>query len=196
MRVLPRAGFVTIFAVLLAAGSQAHAQTYTDVTMDYSYVYLDVYDDAPYYGTSCPEYTDVSIDWAGGTGDAQAYYPNTAHVSMSAVNTPDTSYPGTKEVIHYGQQRGGNCGPFTDTLLAINIRLATVYYGPLRAASGGFCSYNNTACSGGTPSCPAPHVTAFSYPSCSNYVRSSYLIVNGRCSTSIDFAAAGPGPCS
>ena len=196
MRVLQRLGFITILTVVLATGSRIYAQTYNDVTMDYSYVYLDVYDDAPNDGTSCPQYTDVSVDWVGYVGDAQSYYPDTAHVSMLAVNTPDTNYPGTKEIIHYGQQRGGNCGAFSDAVLSINIKLTTSYFGPLRAAQGGFCSYTNNACSSGTPSCPGPHITAFSYPSCNNYVRASYLVVNGSCSISIDFAAAGPGPCS
>ncbi len=56
---------------------------------------------------------------------------------MSAVNTPDTSYPGTETIIHYGQQRGGKCGEITEHDFPLNIKTTTSYYGPLRSSFGG-----------------------------------------------------------
>lgn len=74
------------------------------------------------------------------------------------------------------------------------ISIHTTYFGPLRAGSGGFCSYSKSACTSGTPYCPPPHITAFSYPSCKQYVRSVFLVFNGKCeSPSADFDAGGKG---
>ena len=77
------------------------------------------------------------------------------------------------------------------------LSIHTTYFGPLRASSGGFCSYSKAACSSGTPTCPPPHITALSYPNCNQYVRSVFLVLNGTCqSPSLDFAATGAGACN
>jgi hypothetical protein len=60
------------------------------------------------------------------------------------------------------------------------LSIHTTYFGPLRASSGGFCSYSKSACTSGTPTCPPPHVTAFSYPNCNQYVRSVFSFLMAR----------------
>lgn len=190
--------FTFATALLMVLTFPAQAQGYIDMTMDQYFIYADLYDDAPGGAPNCPEYTHFSFNWVGTIGNATAYYPNTAHLAMSKVNYFDTSYPGSEEITHYGQQRGGKCGPFLDHVIPVSLATRTSYFGPLRAASGGFCSYSSLACKSPTnATCPAPHITTFSYPGCKTYIRSEFLFFQGQCeSPSVDFAADGPGPCT
>jgi len=63
------------------------------------------------------------LNFAGNGANAQAYYPNTAHASLSAADNPGTTYPGSREVINYAQQRGGKCGVIADTNVNISLHL-------------------------------------------------------------------------
>jgi hypothetical protein len=85
----------------------------------------------------------------------------------------------------------------------IKVRITQTTFGPLRASSGGFCSYSTTNCyAGTTPTCPAPHVSAYSVPvsvpPCPQTMLSEWAVVNGSCIISLDsawstsFNVAGP----
>jgi len=79
----------------------------------------------------------------------------------------------------------------------INVKVTTSYFGPNLPGAIGFCNYPTAACTGGTtPTCGPPHLTVFSYPNCNTYIRSSFLVVNGSCTPSLDFPAGGGGPCT
>jgi hypothetical protein len=90
-------------------------------------------------------------------------------------------------------------GVFLSTVMqpVINVKVTTTYFGPNLPGNPVFCNYPTGACTPGTtPTCGPPHLTAFAFPSCYSYIRSSWLVVNGSCTASIDFAAGDGGPCN
>ena len=67
--------------------------------------------------------TDIILSLNGSSASATASYPNTAHASRSAPLIATGDYPGSREVIHIGEQRGGNCGVFLDRTTDISLHL-------------------------------------------------------------------------
>lgn len=109
--------------LLLMVPRRVSAQGYTDITEDSSDIYVDSFDEAPPPEGGCSSYTDVILSFNGSTATATAFYPNTAHASRSAPLIDTGEYPGSREVIHVGEQRGGNCGVFLDVTSNISLRL-------------------------------------------------------------------------
>lgn len=143
------------------------------------------------YGNS---YADGGLqsETVGMTAPGSARSDATSYISSLPVDTPLT-YSATGYTY---ECECNTCYKLTTFSIKLSAKLASVYFGPLRSASGGFCSYTNTACSSGTPSCSGPLISAFSYPSCYNYVQVLFLVLNGACSPGIHVGVAGPGPCS
>jgi hypothetical protein len=121
-----RQTLVFLFALsmcLLRPPLRLAAQGYTDVTEDANDIYVDAFDQAPYPNGDCQTYTDIILSFNGSKVSVRATYPNTAHASRSAPLIATGEYPGSREVIHVGDQRGGDCGVFLDTTTDISLRL-------------------------------------------------------------------------
>jgi hypothetical protein len=103
-------GVVVSFTI----SSRTMAATYYDSDTDGVYVYVDVYDEA-LPSQVCSSRTVIDDRFAGIFATASAVYPNTAHVQSHAAFSNGSTYQWSREVIHYGQQRGGNCGVISDT---------------------------------------------------------------------------------
>jgi hypothetical protein len=124
MKLLQCCVFLAVCSFLfLASAARLSAQGYTDITEDETDIFVDSYDDAPAPEGTCSTYTDIILAFNGSTVSAIAHYPDTAHASRSAPLIETGEYPGSREVIHVGEQRGGNCGVFLDTTVNISLRL-------------------------------------------------------------------------
>lgn len=104
-----------VMCLVLAAAESARAQSYYDVTFDGATIYTDTFDDAPVPQPPCATYTTINVLLGSYGGSSTAYYPGTAHVAVSTPASIGVAYQWSREIIHHGLQRGGNCGVFLDT---------------------------------------------------------------------------------
>jgi hypothetical protein len=183
---------------LLIAGMTAQAHSYYDVTTDGSEIYADTYDDAPAPNSSCPAYTDIQVNLNGYVGDGVANYPGTAHVAVSTPATAGVDYSWSRDITHYGQQRGGNCGAFVETLVAGPISFARTYTqatSPFSDASG-LCAQQN-ACTNGLPRCPISSIKeGYEVAPCDQYHETLIPVVFGGCTLGVSIPASGSGACT
>jgi hypothetical protein len=114
---------VVFFSLFLGTRSRLSAQGYTDITENDTAIYVDSFDDAPFPQGGCSSSTKIILSFNRSTASATAYYPNMAHASRSAPLIDTGNYPGSREVIHIGEQRGGKCGVFLDTTFDISLHL-------------------------------------------------------------------------
>ncbi len=138
--------------LVLAAAGSARAQSYYDVTFDGATIYTDTFDDAPAPQPPCTTYTTIDVLLGTYGGSSTAYYPGTAHVAFSTQASIGVAYQWSREIIHHGLQRGGNCGVFSDTTVVWPVdalRKIRAYY-KNKGSFLGLTTYNrcnpNNAC--------------------------------------------------
>jgi hypothetical protein len=79
--------------------------------------------------------------------------------------------------------------------VSLNVRISTTFWGPPVTVTNDVCFWGSLACSSGTPTCRTGIGISF-FPSCPNYVKANYLVINGSClGVHLTSAATGPGPC-
>jgi hypothetical protein len=107
----------------LAAMPQLQAQTYADVSLDPNLLYVDLYGEATAPSGGCPSSIYIYDTLNAVRAGANAVYPVTAHVAQNQPNVEGANYPWSREIIHVGLQRGGKCGPYSDTTVSLSIGL-------------------------------------------------------------------------
>ena len=86
-------------------------------------------------------------------------------------------------------------GDVNVTPVSLNVRISTTFWGPPVTVTNNVCFWGSLACSSGTPTCRTGIGVSF-FPSCPNYVKANYLVINGGCfGVHLTSAATGPGPC-
>jgi len=165
-----RISLIVIAGAFLVCGT-ASAQSYDDDTTDGLYLYSDFYTDAPAPG-SCPTYVDVRMSLTGGTSAfGQSSYPNTLHVSVKSAFANGASYTLSRDVIHVGEQRGGNCGVFLESVFdyVIGVGLSGANFKYTGSLGAGSCTY--TLDCDTKPTCPtfATATVTNSYTPCGAY---------------------------
>lgn len=191
------------FLLYVGNSRNARAATYYDVVWDGVELGTDDFADAFAPNNYCRSSIEIDDTLNGLPGTATAYYPGTAEVSLHTAMAESDVATWSRDIIHYGQQRGGNCGPFSEAVFDWPISIKVTYWGPpptvtVNSDSSWSCTYKNRACTSGTPTCtkmmPA---LSFTMGGCPGYVKAEYVVVNGQCDFAIatDAGNAG-GPCS
>ena len=150
---------------------------------------MEAFDEAAPPVDSCPSYVviDIHLLTLGSSGSAS--YPNVAEADVHLASPSiGTTYPWTEEIDLHGVQRGGNCGPYSDTVLDKSFGVTQTFYQyPVtqQRLHGGIylCGYQSLACDSGTPSCLSGFVNfGFVFPSvCPSVARGVYTLAFGKC---------------
>jgi hypothetical protein len=199
---ISRVSYLLLFAtglVFITAGRAKAQGDYYVITTDGSYIYTDVYGSSGAPNT-CPTYTTIETDINGYVGSGSASYPATAHASASTPATDGVNYSWTRDITHYGEQRGGSCGAFLELLRSWTLSVRSTYYTGPSVDSFGACQWASLACRSGTPSCTSGF-TIYPQPTCSNYVWIRFLYLGtptfSECSWyGSAYWAGGPGVCT
>lgn len=195
-------GLIIAIVGPLASAPAASAQGYDDVTSDGYTVWVDSYDDAPFPGSaSCPYYTTIADDLNGVLGSGSAYYPGTAHVSVAQARYDSgVTHQFQRTVTHYGEQRGGKCGPTLSKIVIVQFEWAITFTQSTTTTtdSAGRCS-QALACTNTTnPQCDITSTVDGTGPGqpCDAYHETISFVWARTCLINISAAAGGPGQCT
>jgi hypothetical protein len=160
---------------------------------------VEVWADASEPAT-CPTTTTIYSTFGGTTVDSIASYPNTAHTDQQKPAAASLSYTWKREVIHDGEQRGGNCGVIIDTTIIWPISFAITYTENVSAISDqyGDCPQLNACTNTTSPQCPIASIkeALTGYVPCHPYHETLVPVVNSICISGISTPSAGGGICT